>query len=248
MGDLVSIITPMYNAQKYIAQTMDSVLAQTYSNWEMIIMDDCSTDSCPEIVKEYCRKDSRIKYFKNKENQGVSGTRNAAMQKATGRYLAFLDSDDLWNPEKLSIQISFMEQNDAHFCCTGCCVIDENGKLTGQVRHVPPKKNYRQMLKGNSAACLTVVVDRKYIDDPIMPEIPHEDYAAWLNAIKDGEVVYGIDQVLASYRVAGNSVSGNKIRAALWTWSIYRDYLHIPLYKSIFYFICYAWNAVAKRV
>ena len=99
-------------------------------------MDDCSTDSCPEIVKEYCRKDSRIKYFKNKENQGVSGTRNAAMQKATGRYLAFLDSDDLWNPEKLSIQISFMEQNDAHFCCTGCCVIDENGKPTGKVRHV----------------------------------------------------------------------------------------------------------------
>ena len=95
MGDLVSIITPMYNAQKYIAQTMDSVLAQTYSNWEMIIMDDCSTDSCPEIVKEYCRKDSRIKYFKNKDNQGVSETRNAAMQKATGRYLAFLDSDDL---------------------------------------------------------------------------------------------------------------------------------------------------------
>ena len=85
MGDLVSIITPMYNAQKYIAQTMDSVLAQTYSNWEMIIMDDCSTDSCPEIVKEYCRKDSRIKYFKNKENQVVSGTRNADMQKSTGR-------------------------------------------------------------------------------------------------------------------------------------------------------------------
>ena len=127
MGDLVSIITPMYNAQKYIAQTMDSVLAQTYSNWEMIIMDDCSTDSCPEIVKEYCRKDSRIKYFKNKENQGVSGTRNAAMQKATGRYLAFLDSDDLWRSDKLEKQLQLMENTGCSFCYGMCGVINNEG-------------------------------------------------------------------------------------------------------------------------
>ncbi len=248
MGEMVSIITPMYNAQKYIADTMDSVLAQTYQNWEMIIMDDCSTDGGPDIVKEYSAKDSRIRYFRNERNQGVSKTRNAAMQKASGRYLAFLDSDDLWDADKLNVQIKFMRENDAHFTCTGCRIIDEDGQPTGQVRHIPAKKDYSQMLKGNSAACLTVVVDRKYIQDPIMPDIPHEDYAAWLNAIKDGEYVYGIDEVLASYRVNQNSVSGNKVRAALWTWNIYRDYLHIPLFKSIYYFVCYAWNAVAKRI
>ena len=155
MGEMVSIITPMYNAQKYIADTMDSVLAQTYQNWEMIIMDDCSTDGGPDIVKEYSAKDSRIRYFRNERNQGVSKTRNAAMQKASGRYLAFLDSDDLWDADKLNVQIKFMRENDAHFTCTGCRIIDEDGQPTGQVRHIPAKKDYSQMLKGNSAACLT---------------------------------------------------------------------------------------------
>ena len=246
MNELVSIIMPSYNTAKFISKTIESVLEQTYKNWELLIVDDCSTDNTDEIVSKY--DDDRIIYLKNKKNSGAAVSRNKALKNAKGKWIAFLDSDDLWDADKLNVQIKFMKENDAHFTCTGCRIIDEDGQPTGQVRHIPAKKDYSQMLKGNSAACLTVVVDRKYIQDPIMPDIPHEDYAAWLNAIKDGEYVYGIDEVLASYRVNQNSVSGNKVRAALWTWNIYRDYLHIPLFKSIYYFVCYAWNAVAKRI
>lgn len=248
MSELVSIITPMYNAQKYIESTIASVQKQTYSNWEMIIVDDCSTDNSPDIVAKYAAEDNRIKYFRNKGRNGVAAARNEAMRIATGRYIAFLDSDDLWKPDKLQVQIEFMNTKGVHFCCTACNIIDRNGDFSGKIRYVPDKCDYKKLLKGNSVACLTVVIDRKYIQNMNMPSIPHEDYATWLDVCRTGETVYGINKVLASYRISNNSISNNKIKAATWTWNIYRNYLHISLIKSMYYFVCYVINAVVKRI
>lgn len=246
---LVSIITPMYNAKRFVALTIESVLAQTYTNWEMIIVDDCSTDDSAAIVKEYSNKDSRVKYFKLEKNSGIAKARNFALEMAKGRYVAFLDSDDIWKPQKLEKQLEFMNENGAHFCHSACDVIREDGTPTGQVRHIPFRVDYKGLLPGDCIACLTVVIDRKYIKDPVMPYIHHEDYAAWLDVLKKyDEVALGLDEVLASYRVSANSKSGNKVKAAKWTWNIYRKYLKLPIVKSCYYFVGYAVKAVLKRM
>lgn len=244
----VSIITPMYNAKRYIAQTIQSVLAQTYPDWEMIIVDDCSTDDSPAIVQEFARADQRIRYFRQPENGGIACARNTAIGFATGKYIAFLDSDDLWKPEKLERQLAFMRRIGAHFCHTACEVIDADGALTGQVRHVPEMVAYKQLLKGNPIACLTVLIDREYFADIEMPQIPHEDYAAWLNLLKTGENAYGLDEVLAQYRLAGDSASADKRRAAVWNWNIFRHYLKFPLWKSCWCFVGYVYHALRKRM
>lgn len=244
----VSIITPMYNAKRYIAQTIQSVLAQTYPDWEMIIVDDCSTDDSPAIVQEFARTDQRIRYFRQPENCGIACARNVAIGFAVGKYIAFLDSDDLWKPKKLERQLEFMHGNGAHFCHTACEVIDAEGNLTGQVRHVPETVAYQQLLKGNPIACLTVLIDREYFADIEMPQIPHEDYAAWLNLLKTGETAYGLDEVLAQYRLVGDSASADKRRAAVWNWNIFRHYLKLPLWKSCWCFVGYVYHALRRRM
>lgn len=245
---LVSIITPMYNAKQYISETIESVIAQVYTNWEMIIVDDGSTDESPKVVQEYAKKDARIRYYRQQKNGGIAKARNTAIGYARGRYVAFLDSDDLWKPDKLQKQLVFMEKEGAHFSHTACGIIDGNGLVTGKVRHVPKTIDYKHLLRGNGIACLTVVIDRKYIDKIAMPDIPHEDYAMWLDIMKRGEIAWGLDDELAEYRVAQHSVSNNKLRAAGWTWNIYRHYLQLPIWKAAESFICYMWKAVVKRV
>lgn len=246
-GELVSIITPMYNAEKYIAQTIESVQAQTYENWEMLIVDDVSCDGSAGIVQKYMAKDARIKYLKHGKNEGAAQARNTALKAAKGRYVAFLDSDDLWMANKLEKQINFMQEQKAAFCYSACAVIDECGNFAGKVRHVPLKQQYRELLKGNSIPCLTVVLDKKRIGDIQMLAIPHEDYAAWLDILKKGITAYGINEVLAKYRVNSNSLSGNKIQAAKWTWNIYRKQQRLGIIRSSYYFVCYFIAAVRKR-
>lgn len=243
---LVSVITPMYNAQNWIEETIFSVQAQTYQEWEMIIMDDCSVDDSPEIVKKLQEKDKRIKYFRNEKNRGVATTRNRAIECATGRYIAFLDSDDRWFPNKLEMQIQTMQKKDAAFCFSACEVIDQKGERVN-VRQVPERVSYRELLRGNVIPCLTVILDRKHIPEIMMPQIPHEDYATWLKILKNGNVAYGVNEILASYREGGNTVSSDKLKAMRWTWAIYRDYLGLSLCKASFYFCCYVWNALKKR-
>lgn len=247
-SSLISIITPMYNAQQYIAETIDSVIAQVYTNWEMIIVDDCSTDESPRVVREYVQKEPRIHYYRQEKNGGIAKARNTAIGYARGRYVAFLDSDDLWKPDKLQRQLLFMKEKGAHFSHTACGIIDGSGLPTGKVRHVPQTIDYGHLLRGNGIACLTVLIDRNYIDQIAMPDIPHEDYAAWLGIMKRGEIAWGLDEELAEYRVVQHSVSNNKWRAAGWTWNIYRHYLQLPIWKAIGSFTCYMWNAVVKRV
>lgn len=245
---LVSVITPMYNAEQYIGETIASVRNQSYENWEMIIVDDCSTDQSANIVMELMKGDERIRYYKNDTNQGVASSRNAAIEQAQGRYLAFLDSDDIWERDKLKKQIGYMRQNDIAFCHSACRVIDEAGNDTGKVRYIPGQLDYQQLLKGNCIACLTVVIDREQTEIMRMPDIPHEDYATWLGILRTGKQAYGINEVLAGYRVSSESVSGNKIKAMKWTWNIYRDYLELGMIKSMYYFGHYVINAVRKRI
>lgn len=240
------MITPMYNAENWIEETIRSVQEQTYSDWEMIIVDDCSADHSPEIVKSLQKQDSRIKYYRNKVNSGVAITRNKAIGYAKGRYIAFLDSDDKWYPLKLERQIDKMQKEQIAFCYSACEVIDESGKRVN-VRNVPEKADFQELLRGNAIPCLTVVLDRKYIAEISMPKMPHEDYAAWLKITEGGITAYGIPEVLASYREAGISVSSDKFQAMKWTWAIYRQFLGLSILKSCHSFCFYVINALKKR-
>ena len=165
-----------------------------------------------------------------------------------GHYLAFLDSDDLWEKDKLQKQVSFMEKNNVSFCYSACATIDENSRKTGKIRWIKSYADYAILLKGNFIPCLTVVLEKKLFDKIEFPEIKHEDYAVWLSILKTGIKAYGINEVLAYYRVNSKSVSANKFKAALWTWNIYYNYEKIPFYKSAYYFINYFINAIRKRL
>ncbi len=243
---LVSIITPLYQAQKYISKTIESVRSQTYENWEMIVVDDCSTDAGSSLVRAYTTEDSRIRYHRNEKNMGAAKSRNEAMKLARGQYLAFLDSDDLWEPQKLEKQIKLMQEKNAAFVFAGCDVIDDDGKPLQKIRHVPEYITYEKLLWGNVIPCLTVLIDREKAGDFSMPNIGHEDYATWLKILKKVKEAYGIDEVLGHYRVNRNSLSGNKLRTIRWTWNIYRNEQHLPIIKSILYLFGHLTQAAKK--
>jgi len=233
MNHLVSIITPAYNAGKYISYTIDSVISQTYGNWEMLIVDDCSTDKTREIIENYKSKDDRIKLVSLSKNMGVANARNVAIQQARGNYIAFLDSDDLWTRDKLEVQINYMRENNYFFTFTDYEIIDDNGAKLNKVIIVPQKLDYKDALNGNSIPCLTVVINRNIINEIYMPEIKHEDYAAWLNVLKNNIVAYGINKNLAMYRRSNNSLSSNKLKSIIWTWNIYRVNQKLSILDSV---------------
>lgn len=247
-NNLISIITPVYNAKKYIDKTIASVQQQSYTNWEMILIDDCSTDGSDAIIKELASSDERLRYYRNEANLGAAQSRNKALLLAKGRYVAFLDSDDLWDAKKLSIQIEYMKEHNVPFCFTACRVIDADGQPTGKERHVPSSVDFDTLLKGNVIPCLTVVLDRVAFSKIEMPSIGHEDYALWLSLLKECHHADGIDEVLASYRIAQGSLSGNKLKAATWTFHIYRNYLGLGLCKSMYLMVHYVVRALKKRM
>lgn len=245
--NLVSIITPMYNSEKYIGITIESALNQTYKDWEMIIVDDCSSDNSPKIVKEYAKNDERIKYIKTDSNKGVSNARNIALKMANGQFISFLDSDDIWDEDKLKKQVDFMKKNKCTISFTAYELIDENNEKLNKIINVPKTVDYNTLLKGNILGCLTVMIDKSKLDFEIkMSGVRHEDYVLWLSILKKGHIAYGINEVLAEYRKSITSLSGNKIKSAIWTWKIYRNIEQIPLYKCIYYFIHYGINGIKK--
>ena len=248
IDDLVSIITPVYNAAAYITETIESVLAQTYTNWEMLIVNDCSKDSTVEIVQSYAAKDKRIKLINLKQNSGAAAARNTAIQNAKGRYIAFLDSDDLWKKEKLQKQIEFMQQNGYVFTFTSYEHFKEIKENIQNHVQIPKSLNYNQALKGNQIGCLTVMLDKKQIPNIHFTTQKHEDYILWLNILKQGITAYGIQESLALYR-AGNSksISGNKIQSALWTWKVYRESQRLSVVKSMYYMWFYVMNGLKKH-
>ena len=243
---MVSVITPSHNTEKYIARTMDSVLAQTYNDWEMIIVDDLSTDNSPSIIESYAEKDPRIKLIRSKEKSGASGARNRAIEEANGKYIAFLDADDLWMPQKLEKQIEFMTEHDLAFTYSSYKTMDKDGKaLTTFI--VPPEISYESLLETCSVGCLTAIYDKEKLGKMYLPKLPtKEDYVLWLNIMKKIGTTKGIIEPLALYRTGEASVSSDKVNAALWQWKVYRDVEHIGLAKSIYYFGKYVYYGFKK--
>ncbi len=242
---LVSIITPMYNAGSTIERTILSVLSQTYEEFEMIIVDDKSDDEGPTIAMEYGRKDKRIIYIKSTEGLGVSGARNKAIDMSKGQYIAFLDSDDTWESDKLEVQLKLMKEKNAAFVFSGCDCVDSEDRFIKE-RKVPKKVDYKELLKGNVIPCLTVILDRRKIEDIKMERIHHEDYALWLSILKKGFTAYAVQRPLAHYRIGQTSVSSNKIKAAGWTFNIYRKHEKLGFIKSVYYFVNYMYRAFVK--
>ncbi|WP_455539188.1 glycosyltransferase family 2 protein [Terrisporobacter sp.] len=246
-SNLISIITPIYNCEKYIEQTIKSIQNQTYTNYELIIVDDGSTDNSANIIKKIMKNDKKIIYIKQK-NSGVVVARNTAIENSKGRYIAFLDSDDLWYREKLEKQIKFMKEKDVAFSYTSYEIIDENNKIIKEKQNVIEVLEYGDLLKQNIIGCLTVMIDRSRIGNIVIQDTKHEDYATWLSILSTGVKAYGINEVLASYRKRSNSLSSNKIKAAIWTWNVYRNSQHLGITKSIWYFSHYAIKHVLRMI
>ena len=243
----VSIIVPMYNAEKFIGKTIESVLAQTYQNWEMLIMNDVSTDNSLAIVSLYAKKDERIKIVNTEKNVGVVKGRNFLIDLASGKYIAFLDADDYWHNEKLEKQIKFMKEKNASISCTEYTRVKENEEKINDVI-IKEEISYNDMLKNNYLGCLTVIYDAKKIGKRYFKELEkNEDYVLWLEIVKDVNTIYGLKENLAYYRVLDNSRSSNKVKTAKVPWEIYRKIEKLSLLKSIYYFLHYAIRAVLKN-
>ena len=249
MNSLVSIITPSYNSSKFIKDCINSVFSQTYKNWEMIIVDDCSEDNSKEIISELSTKDKRIKPIFLEKNVGAAEARNTAIRQSIGKYVAFLDSDDLWNPKKLEKQLSFMDKNEIVFSYTNYQLMSENGEDLSNFISAPEKMTYDSYLKNTIIGCLTVIIDREKTSGFEMPKIrSSHDMALWLLIMRRGFDAYGLDENLARYRIVSTSNTANKWRAAKDVWRVYRQFEKLSFFYSIWCFLNYASNAIIKRI
>ena len=245
MRPLVSIITPSYNSEDFIKETIESVLNQTYDNWEMLIIDDCSTDKSPQLIKEYVKVDSRIKYLKNNQNNGPAITRNIGLSKAKGKYISFLDSDDFLDKFKLEIQVNFMEENNLEITHSDYFFTNSSGEIIKKIE-TSEEIDYKKLLRGNQFKTMSMMMKKNFIENTKLPNIKHEDYAFFLDLLKKGAISKKVPDCLAMCRLREKSVSSDKIKSAVWTWNIYRKYEKFNLMKSSFYFLNYALNGILK--
>ncbi|MBO7573846.1 MAG: glycosyltransferase family 2 protein [Bacilli bacterium] len=245
---LVSIITPAYNASSFIEATIDSVIKQDYSNWEMIIINDFSSDTTGKIIDEYSKKDKRIVVINNPSNQGVARSRNNGIKAAKGKYIAFLDSDDLWKENKLTKHIGFMEENNIAITYSYYETFSSDASKPTKLIKCPKKATYKSILKSNFMGCLTVVVNKSVTGDFLMPDLDHgEDMLTWYELMKRGFVAVCVSEPLASYRISNKSLSSNKKKTAKKQWNIYRKFLGFSYIKSLFYFCLYAIKGIIKH-
>lgn len=245
---LVSIITPVYNAESFIADTIDSVINQTYKNFEMILVDDCSTDNSKLVIDKYS-SDSRIKYVKLSENSGAAVARNKGIELATGRYISFIDSDDVWHKDKVKKQICFMSDNNYGFTYTNFEFMDEKGELKKSSPKLPKKLNYAGLLKNTAIACSTVCIDRELVGDFRMPLVRKgQDTATWLQILRNYPAAYLLDEPLNRYRIRTGSLSDNKIQALKRTWNTYYRLEKLPFLKAVYYFCHYVINSILRRI
>ncbi len=241
MKDLISIITPTYNCAKFIGVTIESVMKQTYENWEMIIVDDASTDNTEEIVRRY--DDKRIKYVKLEKNSGAAIARNKAMKLAQGKYMAFLDSDDIWKENKLEKQINFMEEHNYNITCTAYEKVDEEGKVLNKILKPKEKADYNRILLDCPVGNSTVIYNVEALGKFEVPNIRKgNDDALWLKMLKKEKYIYGLEEVLMQYRVRNNSISSNKLQLVKYYWYKYRKIEKLSILRSIFH-ICY-WGVI----
>lgn len=250
MKEKVSIITPTFNSEKYINETIVSVQNQTFTEWKMIIVDDCSTDHTCKIVEDLAENDSRIQLIRQNVNGGAAKARNRALELSTGRYVAYLDADDLWMPTKLERQIAFMENNQYGFSCTSYEVIDDDGMSMNKYIHMLPYVTYKGFLTNNLLQTVGIMVDLTIVSKSclVMPNMRRrQDAATWLQVLKSGQNCYGLDEVLAKYRRSEDSLSSNKVKAVKGVWFLYRNVEHLSLSFSFYCFVRYAFLAVWKR-
>lgn len=240
---LISVITPTYNCANFIGETIESVQAQTYQQWEMIIVDDRSTDNTKEIVEEYVKADDRIKYTCLEENSGAAVARTTAMELANGEYMAFLDSDDIWSEDKLEKQLSFMKEQDIAFSCTAYEQIDEKGEPLNRIIRTVPKADYNRVLLDCPVGNSTVMYNVEKMGKFEVPNIrKRNDDALWLQMLKKEKYIYGMEPVLMRYRIRQNSISSNKLKVIKYHWILYRDIEHLSVARSVFH-IAY-WCAI----
>lgn len=240
---LVSIITPVYNSEEYIGDTIKSVLSQTHENWEMFIADDCSQDRTAEVISQF--KDERIKYFKLDENAGAAVARNKALEKANGNFIAFLDADDMWKPDKLQKQLEFMIKDNIGFSFTGYEILKEE---ENKVIKVPSQLNYSQFMKNTIIGTLTVMINVDIVGEVRLINVKKDhDSMTWAKILREGNLAYGLDESLAYYRKVEGSISNDKFKAAKNHWNNCRNIEKLSLPKCLYYFFFYGINAVKKH-
>lgn len=243
----VSVIMPAYNLERFIGETIDSVIAQTYQNWELLILDDCSSDKTLEIAKGYAEKDPRIIVLKNEQNMGVAKTRNKGLDISSGDYAALLDADDYWEPKFLEKMVEKEEETGADFVYCSYAIVDENKERICSDFIVPETTNFEESVIRNVISCSTVLFNTEMKKTARFPMgVYHEDIALWFKSLKEGKTASGVTEVLAFYRQSGNTRSGNKLKSAYYRWEIYRDYLGLSLIESAKYFINYAFLGLKK--
>lgn len=249
MQALISIITPCFNAEKFIAQTIESVRNQTYSNWEMLIIDDCSTDKSKEIINSFTTTDTRIKLIELKENKGTAYAKNQGLALAKGNFIAFIDADDVWLPQKLEKQMKVLMHTQAAICFTSYQLMDENSMLIQKVISAPPKVNLTKYLKTTIIGFSTSIINRQVTGEfSIMNLRSREDTQLWIHLLKQGHQATGINEVLTLYRVHANSLSANKFKSAVLVWNLYFRIEKLGFFKSAYFFSCYAMNALGKHI
>jgi len=249
---VVSIITPVYNVENFITETMDSVRAQSFRDWELLLVEDGCKDRTVPVILEYLERtgEKRIRLIQMEQNGGAARARNRGVKESLGRYVAYIDADDLWEPEKLEKQLKFMEEKGAAFCFTGYEFADENGKGLGKIVKVPETIDYKEALKNTTIFTSTVMFDSEKIpkDELEMPVIKSEDTALWWRVLRKGNVAYGLNENLVKYRRAGKSLSSNKLEAVRRIWNLYRKAEGMSIPASAYHFCFWAVRAVKRRI
>lgn len=252
MNETVSIIVPVYNAEKYIVETIRHVVSQTYTDWELLLVVDGCGDRSAQVIQEYkeAEGESRLRLIVQEENQGAARARNRGLQAARGRYIAYVDADDLWMPEKLELELQFMKEKQAAFVFSGYEFADQDGRGTGKVVHVPKQLGYGDALKNTTIFTSTVLFDTQNISRELleMPDIKSEDTALWWKVLRNGYTAYGLDRNLVLYRRPVRSLSSNKLEAIRRIWNLYRRAEGLSVPYSLYNLCFWAARAVCRRV
>lgn len=245
---LVSVVMPAYNCIRYISWAVESVLEQSYSNWELIIVDDCSQDGSRKKIEAFSTLDRRIRCFRNERNLGVGRSRNRGIELAKGEWIAFLDSDDVWTADKLEKQMALLSREpQARLLFTGSAFITESGEPLDYVLHVPERIDRRRLLRQNLLSCSSILAKRDLMLSHPFPDRAdmHEDFAVWLRILSEEDFAYGLDEPLLIYRLSPQSRSGNKLKAAVMNWNTYRA-AGLSLPGSLYNMCWYALNGIRK--
>lgn len=252
MSELVSIIVPVYHAERFIEETLDSVRAQSYPHWELLLVVDGRGDPTIPVIEEYVRRkeEARIHLFVQEENKGAAHARNRGLAQAKGRYISYVDADDIWKPDKIEKELAVMKEKQAAFVFSGYEFADEEGVGTGKVVRVKEVMEYRDALKNTTIFTSTVMFDTAKVEKDFlqMPIMKSEDTALWWKVLKAGYKAYGVDEALVYYRRPGKSLSSNKLEAIRRIWNLYRKAAGLNVIQSAYYFCFWAVTAVYRRL